>query len=117
VLGSPVSASRENSEIGRLQEDWNSFCLIENIQEELCLTTTLMERALDQKTRKKTKMSKACRNMCPEFGHHVRITWNNKLRRPCFFLANDIGPLLANIGKYFTCLTARRKSKSWRIRR
>jgi hypothetical protein len=63
-----------------LQEGWNSFCLIEKIQEELCLTSTLMERALDQKTRKKTKMSKACRNMCPDFGHHVRITWKNKLR-------------------------------------
>jgi hypothetical protein len=50
--GSPVSVSLEHTEVERLQEGWNSFCLIENYQEELCLTTTLIERALDQKTRK-----------------------------------------------------------------
>jgi hypothetical protein len=53
--GSPVSVSLKHTEVERLQEDWNSLCLIENIQEELCLTTTLMKRALDQKTRKKNK--------------------------------------------------------------
>jgi hypothetical protein len=86
----------------RLQKGWNSFCLIENIQEELCLTTTLMERALDQKTRK-TKMSKACRNMCPDLGHHVRILGRiSYCKKTLFFSGDGICSiphrLLANLG-------------------